>query len=319
MDISVIVCTFNRADNLPECVAHLDRQQGLTGVEWEVVIVDNNSTDDTADVVRDLQSGSTTTIRYVFEAEQGLSAARNRGIAEAASPYLCFIDDDIRVEPQWLRAVFDGFAQHSADAVGGRILVQTKTPLPAWINDDMRGFLGHRDFGSEPHYMDGITEFPFGGNMALSRRIIEQVGGFDTRMGRKGEGKTREELFKGEETDYFQRVAATGGRLYYAPDATVHHKILPHQLKKRFFRTIHFNAGYQRAMLDDTHYPRCAFRVPLFLFRQTVAAGVRYVSQLVTKGPSFAFRQQMNVGYFFGMIMGYAQRPRVFPAKTSSD
>jgi len=319
VDISVIVCTFNRADNLPECVAHLDRQNDLTGVEWEVVIVDNNSTDDTADVVTDLQSRSAASIRYVFEAEQGLSAARNRGIAETASPYLCFIDDDIRVEPQWLRAVFDGFKERSADAVGGRILVQSAAPVPAWINEDMRGFLGHRDLGNEPHYMDGVTEFPFGGNMALSRRIIEQVGGFDTRMGRKGEGKKRQELFKGEETDYFRRVAAAGGRLYYVPDATVHHKILPHQLKKQFFRTIHFNAGYQRALLDEVRYPRCVFHIPLFLFRQTGTAAARYVSQLITKGPSSAFRQQMNVGYFFGMMMGYARRPRGSAAEGSSD
>ena len=319
MDISVVVCTFNRAGNLPECVDCLDRQRGLTNIEWEVVIVDNNSTDETADAVRRLQSASTVPIRYVFESEQGLSAARNRGIADTTSPYLCFIDDDIRVEPQWLRAVLDGFRERSADAVGGRILVQSTAPLPAWINEDMRGFLGHRDFGSEPHYMDGITEFPFGGNMALSRRIIEQVGGFDTRMGRKGEGTKREELFKGEETDYFRRVAAAGGRLYYAPDATVHHKILPHQLKKKFFRTIHFNAGYQRAMLDAEPYPRCLFQIPLFLFRQTAGAAARYVSQLVTRGPSSAFRQQMNVGYFCGMMMGYARRSRSPVTEVSSD
>ncbi|MGA7965414.1 MAG: hypothetical protein WCB49_05945, partial [Gammaproteobacteria bacterium] len=174
-------------------------------------------------------------------------------------------------------------------------------------------------FGDQPHDMDGIEEFPFGGNMALSRRIIEQVGGFDTRMGRKGEGAKREELFKGEETDYFRRVATAGGRLFYAPQATVQHKILPHQLKKRFFRTIHFNAGYQRAMLDDTRYGRSFRGVPLFLFRQTVNAAGRYLSQLLAKGPSGAFRQQMNVGYFCGMILGYARRPQMASKEVPSD
>lgn len=318
MDISVIVCTYNRAHNIAECVAHLDRQRDLTGIQWEVLIVDNNSTDDTADVVRELQNRSTATIRYVFEPEQGLSAARNRGIADTDSPFLCFIDDDIRAEPQWLRAIFDGFRDRDADAVGGRILVQSSSPLPDWINDDMRGFLGHRDFGAEPHDMDGINEFPFGGNMALSRRIIERVGGFDTRMGRKGEGTRREELFKGEETDYFRRVAAAGGKLVYAPQATVHHKILPHQLKKKFFRTIHFNAGYQHAQLDDKAYRRTFRRVPVFLFRQTANAGWRYLCELVRSGPSAAFRQQMNVGYFCGMIVGYARRsPRAVVAAPS--
>ncbi|WP_198245570.1 glycosyltransferase family 2 protein [methane-oxidizing endosymbiont of Gigantopelta aegis] len=71
--------------------------------------------------------------------------------------------------------------------------------------------------------------------MAIHRRVIDLIGNFDTTMGRKGTGLKKEELFKGEETDFFHRLAAAEGKFYYHPDALVFHKILPHQLKKGFF------------------------------------------------------------------------------------
>ncbi len=280
----------------------------MKNLDWEVVVVDNNSTDDTADVIHDLEGRYPIAIRYAFEEEQGLSCARNRGIAESDSRYVAFIDDDIRAEPQWLSAIVGGFQQHHCDAVGGKILLESGCVIPEWVQPEMLGFLGQRDLSDDGFFMDGVKSFPFGGNMALSRKIIDKVGLFDTRMGRKGEGRRREELFKGEETDYFRRLAAAGGRIYYEPRAVVRHKIMPHQLKKKFFRTIHFNAGYQKAMLDDASYDRTISGVPLFLFTQTARAAFRYLAQVFSKGPARAFRQQMNVGYFLGMTQGYWKR-----------
>ena len=310
MDISVIICTFNRRKNLEECVAHVMAQRSLQGRAWEIVLVDNNSTDGTREAVRKLEERYGSRILYVFEGNQGLSHARNRGIRATDSRYVAFIDDDILVAPDWLGAIVEAFETTGADAVGGCIHVQSPTPLPAWILPEMYGFLGHRDFGPEPFFMDGVTQFPFGGNMAFSRRMIDRVGLFDTRMGRKGTGLRREELFKGEETDYFQRIVSEGGRIYYEPRAAVHHKILPHQLRKAFFRTLHFNAGYQKGVLDPDDYGRRVLGVPAFIFRQTLRAAARYVYQLAAMGPSRAFRQQMTVGYFVGMIFGYRDRAR---------
>jgi len=309
-ELSVVVCTFNRSRNLPGCVEALARQAGAEGIDWELVVVDNNSSDDTAAVVRELGARHPFPIRYLFEGEQGLSHARNRGIAGTMSRYLAFIDDDIRPEPEWLRAVHEAFVETGADAVGGRIHVESPKPLPAWIDEEMRGFLGHRDFGDEPFLMDGVRQFPFGGNMAARRALVERVGGFDPRMGRKGEGRKADELFKGEETDFFHRVAEAGGRIAYEPRAIVRHLILAHQLEKRFFRTLHFTAGYQKALLDARSYPRTLLGVPLFLFRQTAGSAARYLGQLLSRGPSRAFRQQMTVGYFLGMMLGYHRRER---------
>lgn len=308
MELSVILCTYNRCHNLKPCIGALAGQEGLDGVKWEVVVVDNNSTDPTRATVESIAAESSIRIRYAFAGEQGLSFARNRGIQEAAGRYLCFIDDDIEVTPGWLSALYHCFLDFACDAVGGPIHLHPPRPLPAWIRTDMQGFLGFRDLGAERRRLDGRHEFPFGGNMAFDRRVVERVGLFDTQLGRKGEGRRRGELFKGEETDYFLRLTAAGGTIYYAPGALVFHQVLEHQLEKRFFRTLHYNAGYLSAQRDGQRYGRTVAGVPLFVVRQLLRAVTRYLWQVASRGPSFAFRQQMNVGYFLGRAVGYARR-----------
>jgi len=306
MELSIVLCTYNRAHNLPECIEHVSQQKGMDGLDWELLVVDNNSTDRTAEVVRELQEKHKITIRYVFEPEQGLSHARNRGIQSTESRYLLFIDDDILVEPCWLKAIYTTFMVRVSDAVGGRIWVRTSRDLPKWIEDDgMRNFLGHRDFGDVPFRMDGRRSFPFGGNMAFDRRIFDSVGFFDVRMGRKGEGQKREELFKDEETELFGRIADARGRIDYSPDAIVHHRILPHQLEKQFFRVVVFNSGYQGAMLCNERFRRRLFGIPLFLYRQMIEIFIKYIKQFVKGGPDRAFRMEMRAAHVIGMMAGH--------------
>lgn len=308
MEVSIIISTFNRSSNLNDCLQHLEDQKNTEHFAWEALVVDNNSTDDTKKVTETLKKKLSINIRYVFESNQGLSYARNCGIDESAAEYVIFIDDDIRVTPSWLAAIHHRFVAEDCDAVGGIIHVESPEFLPAWITENMYGFLGHRDFGEHAFKMNGIDQFPFGGNMAVRRSVAASLNGFDTRMGRKGEGKKREELFKGEETDFFHRLAKTDCTLWYEPDAIVLHKILPYQLRKNFFRTLHYNAGYQKSMLDASTLQRHFQGVPLFIFTQTMVAALKYLRQIFSLGLDNAFRQQMNISYFIGMIYGYRQK-----------
>lgn len=309
MDLSVIICTYNRSHNLTDCFRHLERQRLDDGLDWEVLLVDNNSTDATRDFVQDFARGTSLNLRYTFCPEQGLSHARNHGIGKAQGRWLVFIDDDIRVTPGWLQAIRETFLEHDCDAVGGRIHLEIPLEqLPKWIRPDMYGFLGYQDFGDRPYRLDGFREFPFGGNMAIHRRVFERIGLFDTEMGRKGAGTRKEELFKGEETDFFHRLAENGGVIWYQPRAQVRHKVLPHQLRRRFFLTLHHNAGILKARRDPASYPNTIAGVPRFLYLQLLRAVWRYLDLTVGRGPDYAFRQLMNVAYFLGMIRGYYHR-----------
>jgi len=308
MDMSIIICTYNRSQNLAECFDCLGQQELIDPISWEVLLIDNNSSDDTKQVVEQLTKQYNLPVSYAFEAEQGLSAARNRGIMEANGTYLVFIDDDIRVTKHWLQTIYSSFKEHDCDAVGGRIHIESPATLPKWITPDMYGFLGHQDFGAVPHAMDGVKEFPFGGNMAIHRRVFDLIGNFNVNMGRKGSGLRKDEIFKGEETDFFHRLAATGGKFYYHPSILVFHKILPHQLRPGFFLALHNNAGILKAQLVNHSYSRRFFGVPLFIYAQFFRAVGRWVYEFVSKGYNHSFRKLMNISYFWGMICGYYKK-----------
>jgi glycosyltransferase involved in cell wall biosynthesis len=307
MEFTVIICTYNRAGNLPRCLGALAAQQGVEGREWEALVVDNNSSDNTPEIVAELAKKLPINVRYKREAEQGLNFARNTGIRESSGTYFSYVDDDIEVSPDWLASLFHSFITNDADAVGGRIHLDPSIKLPRWIRDkETMGFLGFQDFGDEPFRMDGKNRYPYGGNMAFNRRVVQRIGYFNPKLGRKGEGKKRSELFKGAETDYFHRLAATGeARIFYAPNAIVYHQVQPFQLQKKYFRTIHSNAGFQRAFYDDREFPHTIFGVPRFYYPHLVRGIAKYMLQVVAKGPDAAFRQQMTLGHLIGTMLGY--------------
>lgn len=311
MDVSVVICTYNRSGNLARCLGGLARQEDVQSLLWEVILVDNNSRDDTARVVQALARSLPLRLRYVFEGEQGLSAARNRGIREARGAVLAFIDDDILVTPRWLRSTWDAFQRSGADAAGGRIHLDPTVSLPQWVDEELRGFLGYQDYGPLPLILDGVTRYPFGGNMAVTRQAVERVGGFDPAYGRKGEGKTRRELFKGLETHFFKRLARAGATIVYEPAMLVYHRVERHQLRRTYLRRIHFNAGYLKAFLEGFPAQRTLAGIPLYLLPQTLRAFLKYaVYATAGSGSSRAIRQEMNVGYFLGALYGCFQRRR---------
>jgi len=312
MDFTVIVCTFNRSGNLPTCLGALARQRGTESLAWEVLVVDNNSTDDTRATLERLARELPIAIRYTREEQQGLNYARNTGIRESSGIHFSYVDDDIEVSPDWLASLHESFVANDADAVGGRIHLDPSIRLPRWIADnETKGFLGFQDFGEEPFRMDGRSRYPYGGNMAFHRRVVDRIGYFNPSLGRKGAGRKRAELFKGAETDYFHRLAASGDVcIMYEPRAIVYHRVMPFQIEKRYFRTIHFNAGYQRAYYDNRDFPKRVFGIPRFYFFQMTRGVARYLLQTLTRGTDRAFRQQMSVGHMIGTMLGYYCRSR---------
>lgn len=305
MRVSVIICTYNRSHNLGECLSKLENQEIPNNIDWEVNIVDNNSTDETKSFLNDYVKVSKLNINYFFEEQQGLSFARNTGIKCSKGEYLIFIDDDIRVTPNWLNTIVTTFEKQNCDGVGGRIHIESPESLPTWITPELYGFLGHQDFGPLAHVMDNNSEFPFGGNMAIKKHVVDKIGYFNVNLGRKGEGFKKEELFKGEETEFFDRLTKAGGTCFYHPDALVYHKILPHQLRRSFFLRLHNNAGILQAKNDQSYYKRHFLGIPLFVIPQLFRALWRYMVFSFSSGFDNSFRQMMNIYYFLGMIEGY--------------
>ncbi len=226
--LTVVVCTRNRAAELERCLLSLSRQT-LDPSRFEVVAVDNGSTDATPALLRGW-GGRMPNLRPVVEREAGLSFARNRGWREARAPLVAYLDDDAEASPHWAERIPAAFAAATAAhpgiplaAVGGRILPRYDVPPPAWFDDRFET----RSWGRMPGYLEGATAGQgfSGSNMAFPRQLLEASGGFSTSYGMVG-GRVR----MGEDTELFRRLAAAGGRFWYDPALVVHHRVGPEHL-----------------------------------------------------------------------------------------
>ena len=209
--ISVLVSTCNRAARLPNLLASLSRMSVPATLPWELVIVDNNSTDDTRDVAARFIADADFPCRYVFEERQGLSRARNRGVAEARGDVLACVDDDCVVAPSWLAQIAGEFARDpSLMVLGGR--VELYDPADAKVT--IRTGRERLNLAGNVAAVDHVI----GCNIAFRRAAFEQAGGFDVRF-----GVGSDTVPSYEDCEFVYRVMRQGGGIVYAPDVVVFH------------------------------------------------------------------------------------------------
>jgi glycosyltransferase involved in cell wall biosynthesis len=219
--LSLIIATFNRSEQLLTTLHSVAAQSGKAEV-WECIVVDNNSSDDTAEAVaKFIASHPTLNIHYCFEPQQGLSHARNRGIVESKGDIIAFVDDDETIVEEFVREYVALFDSHpEAMAAGGRIVPEYISGEPKWMSHYVA-----LPIANPLDYGDYVRKFPRGkhpggGNMAVRREVIERIGAFDTELGRTGE-----RLIGGEECDFFERMYANNMPIYYVPRAAIYHRI----------------------------------------------------------------------------------------------
>src|SRR5262245_17561380 len=218
---TVGICTHNRARALGETLDSLARMTVPAGVSWDVLVVDNNSSDNTAAVVRDRQSACPVPLHYLPEPRQGKSYALNTGLAAGRSTFVLFTDDDVLVEPGWLvAAIAPMVVDADIDYTGGPVYPIWGAPCPRWLDrqrGDLWGTIAILDYGPAPFVFEERQRVPLGANMAVRRSLIDAVGGFDPAFGRTGTS-----LLGQEQAEFFCRTHAHGARGLYAPDMKLH-------------------------------------------------------------------------------------------------
>lgn len=299
MDASVVVCTYNRHESLAETLDAIAQQCVPDGFTWELIVVDNNSRDATCETVeRFIARHPGLKVSYRFEGQQGLSHARNCGIAAATGDYLVFTDDDVLPAVDWLATLVLGMREHGCTAAGGLIEPLWLAPPPAWLTERFYGFLAVRTDTEGPKEVRTEEAMPFGASLAFRRRVFDQIGVFDPRLGRKGQV-----LAGGEEIDVLMRVLAQGGRVMYFPEAKVRHKVEAFRLSKRYFR----RWRYQCSRNEAESLPRSGRQiggVPLYLVPQLLRAAWKSAVMRMTAPADVAFRQEMIVWHFLGLVSG---------------
>lgn len=238
--ISVIMCTRNRAGPLAEVLETLAAMEVPEGLSWEMVLVDNGSTDATAEVAE--RFAARLPLRRVEEPKAGLSNARNRGVGAARGAHICWTDDDVVVDPGWLGAYAEAFARHPEAAFfGGVVAPIFEIAKPRWMEENywmLASIFAERDFGAvDLRFEAGSAELPYGANFAV-RADVQRRHLYDPALG-VGPGLKR----LGEETDVMRRILAEGGHGIWVPGAKVGHKIPARRISLAYVGEYQRSAG----------------------------------------------------------------------------
>ena len=301
-DATVIVCTYNRCKSLEDTLRAMQQQVVPPDISWELIVVDNNSSDGTQALVAEWQT-RLPGLRYQFEERQGLSYARNRGIEAANGALLLFTDDDVIPESDWVATVVRAMKLHGCDGLGGYIAPLWEETPPPWLTDKFHGFLAIRMDNHGPRLLEAEDDPPFGANMAFRREVFSRLGGFDVNRGHKGKV-----LAGGEEWDLFARLRDSGGKVVYIPAARVHHKVEAFRLNKRYFRRWRYQNSRNIGETQGVPGARTLLGIPPYLIAQTVKSGLRTVWGYVLLPSDEAFRTEMIAWHFLGLVAGLMQR-----------
>lgn len=269
--LSIVLSTRNRGDLVGAAIEHLLAQHDVLA-PYELVVVDNGSTDRTRDVVHALMAGAGDRLRYVFERTTGLSHARNAGIAVARYPAVAFTDDDVRVSGDWVRIIQQTFDErHDVECLGGRTLPVWPSRPPAWLTElHWVGPLALQDYGDVPFIIDARRPLCLAGaNFAFRARVFERIGLFSTAFPRA------------QDTELLLRLYRAGARALYVPGMRADAVIDPERLTKAYHRRWHANIGRCNARMRFEELAD-----PVLGLRESIPEFTR-----VCGVPAFALRQ----------------------------
>ncbi|MDQ3257047.1 MAG: glycosyltransferase family 2 protein [Acidobacteriota bacterium] len=305
-DVSVVICTYNRCHLLPAALESLLDQQA-DGLSYEVVVVDNNSRDETRQVIESFIARGHNNMRYVFEGKQGLSHARNAGIANSRAPIVAFTDDDVRVECSWVATNKRALDEHpEVDFVGGKTLPRWEKEPPAWLTRRHWSPLALLDYGDQPFYAD--TENPIcliGASLCVRRHVFDKVGLFSPEF----------QHFKGsvcstDDHEFLTRIWDAGGKGLYLPDLFIIADVQAERMTKAYHRKWHWGHGYLLAKMRLTEIERSGsgrlFDVPAHLYRQAAVDALGWLKHALRGDAERAFAHETELRFF----AGYFQKRR---------
>lgn len=302
MKLDVVVPTYNRSRLLTATLKSFFEASIPDGLNVTLIVVDNNSSDGTAEVLRGIQAEATFPVVYVLETKQGLSHARNAGIARGDGDLVGFIDDDEEIEPDWFEVVAREFADPSTEFIGGPYLPNWAAPAPDWLPP---GY--HAAIGAVPPKRRSVFSKEFGanlmgGNAVIRRTVFEKVGVYSTRLGRSGKG-----LLSEEDAEFYRRLEVAGVRGIYVPDLAIRHYIAPERLTRSYHRRWAYWRAVSQGILDrELREPvSYLFGIPRHRIGRALRSLVALPKHSATKdGKGRAFADELAVWDLVGFIYG---------------
>jgi len=288
-DVSVVISTYNRARLVSHTLDSVLAQQAGSP-SFEIVVVDNNSTDDTRAILEGYATRDPR-IRHFFEPRQGVSYGRNTGVANARAAIIAFTDDDLLVAPDWIAVLAAALREHpEADYVGGRVLPKPGQQFPPWLTRLHWNPLMIHDPGPESLVLNGTQRVGVGsGNLAMRRPVFIEFGGFST------------DYPRGQDRELQLRLWRAGREGRYVPSMVVYTEVQSDRFDKAFHRRWYESDGRLGAVIRDEEAEASRarlFDVPAHLYRKAIGDLVRWPWCLVTGKPDRAFLAELELRYF---------------------
>ena len=302
--VCVAFCTFNRCDRVPELVRSLRAQ--ACDEPFELLVVDNNSSDGTQDVLKQLASEPGTLLRFVRELQQGIVPARNRLLAEAqGAQFLLMLDDDELPLPEWLQRGLTALRDAGFDCVGGRVQVKFDPEgRPPWLGPELLGFLAEVDHGNQPFTIADDSTPIWTANVGYRLSLFATGLQFDSRYSRVGK-----DVGGGEDVAMFASLLALGCRIGYVPDMAVEHFVESWRLRRRYFLHLHYTSGLRAGMYATDVSGRTFLGAPLYLYPQAARQCWRTMVAAMRTEHRW-LRQAMNFTHACGRIVGTVRASR---------
>lgn len=297
-EISVVISTYNRADSLLVAVSSVLMQPEAP--DYELIVVDNNSTDETAQRIQQLALRDER-LKYVFEPRQGVSYGRNAGIGVAEAPIIAFTDDDVSVESNWvteIRRAFDAKPDHGC--IGGRVLPKWPSPPPSWLKERHWAPLALLDYGQEQTLDAANRRCLITANMAVRREVFNQIGLF-----RPALQKTAASVCSMEDREFQERYWRANGRCWFHPGMIVYAAVQPERLTKSYHRRWRFRHGELHAIWRDPELEASKFQVlgvPGHILRRAVTAPLRAAGCVLTGNRDKSFDSEAELCFYAGFI-----------------
>lgn len=316
-DITALIGTYNRSGLLRGAIERM-LAQDTGGLRYELIIVDNNSTDDTRQVVESFIAQGHSHVRYLFEGRQGVSHARNLGIANARAPIVALTDDDVRVAADWLSSIVRAFKAHpEADFIGGKVLPEWPHEPPAWLTKDHWAPLAILDYGDKPLRLEHAkSRTLITANFAARRKVFDEVGMFLPRFQR-----VKDFIGSTEDHEFQLRMYGAGLRGRYCPDIVATAAVQEERLLKAYHRRWHAGHGMFSAMMGIEHEKDdgpCLFNVPAHLYRRFAWFARQWVIACAKRDPALALKYENEMRYMANYMRtlaaqapGNARRPAV--------
>ena len=280
-DISILMCTFNRAAYLRDVLRLLVAQERTEEFTYEIVVIDNGSSDETRSVVNTMMDQTKIPIRYVFSPDGGVHQARNRSLQEGRGHWFAFIDDDELPEPDWLARLHLAAQQTGANILGGSVRLQMTDEELASLSREVRRSLRERfekTEGGRPMPC-GRHTFPGTDNLFIDRQVIDKVGGFDETM-----------IMGGADHDLILRAREAGFDPWYVPDAVVHHRIPGERVLIAHLYRDAFGSGVVLAFLRQRYHGSISV-----ILEAIVRLGHALIVTLPLMGWEFLCRDEMGL------------------------